>query len=106
MSAMKSARLSLVMLSCGALAGCESNAGTGALLGSAAGAGLGAIIGHNSHDRTASGALIGAAAGAAGGALIGNEVDKQQRDRDYREYREYYDDRPDVMERQRVEPPV
>src|SRR5437868_12959145 len=100
MSALKSARLWVAILSCGVLAGCESNAGTGALLGGAGGAGLGAIIGHNSHDRTGSGALIGGAIGAASGALIGNEVDRQQqRERDDREYRDYDDRRPEVVER-------
>ena len=102
MSALKSARLWVALLSCGALAGCESNAGTGALLGGATGAGLGAIIGHNSHDRTGSGALIGGAIGAASGALIGNEVDKQQRERDHSDYRDYDDRGPAVIERERV----
>jgi hypothetical protein len=99
MSALKSVRLWVALLSCGALAGCESNAGTGALIGGASGAGLGAIIGHNSHNRTGSGALIGGAVGAASGAIIGNEVDKQQRERDDREYRDYDDRRPEVVER-------
>jgi hypothetical protein len=102
MSPLKSARLCVAILSCGVLAGCESNAGTGAVLGGASGAGLGAIIGHNSHNRTGSGALIGGAIGAASGALIGNEVDKQQRERDYRDYRDYDDRGPDVIERDRV----
>jgi hypothetical protein len=83
----------------GGVAGCESGAGTGALIGGASGAGLGAIIGNQSHGRGGEGALIGGAVGAAAGALIGNEAEKRDR---YERDRYYYDDRPRVIERERV----
>lgn len=82
-------------------AGCATHTGNASLLGGAGGALAGAAIGSHSHGRAGEGALLGGAIGAIGGAIVGNEMDRQERERDYgyrggysRDYGRgrYYDD--------------
>jgi len=61
-----------LVLSTGALFGCETDAQTGSLLGAGIGAAVGQAIGGDTE-----GTLIGAGVGAVGGYIVGNERDKK-----------------------------
>ena len=84
--------LQLVMITALGLgaAGCGTRAGDGALLGGLGGAVVGGAIGSHSHARAGEGALSGAAVGALGGAAVGAEMDRQERENEYRR-RDAYD---------------
>jgi hypothetical protein len=78
-------RLATLMVLVPALgaAGCATHTGEGALIGGAGGALAGAAIGSHSHARAGAGALVGGTIGAIGGAIVGNEMDRQDRARNY-----------------------
>src|SRR5262245_48030291 len=64
--------VTLTLLACAMLAGCETAKGTGAL----AGGGIGTLIGAAAGDTQ--GAIIGAAIGTGVGYIIGDQVDEKR----------------------------
>lgn len=73
---MKVAKVVLLALVTGSIAGCATSAvQDGAVLGGTLGAGLGAVVGNQSGN-TGEGALIGAGLGALAGALVGDQYEK------------------------------